>query len=318
MLVYWGVIEGCLLPLPTPRPTVLGVSVLDDEGNRLPIPQDVNGVPIYTPEQYDQLVLQEEVRFQVHEIDSRAAEFRDFQGRSAIETTNQAKLDDLDFQAKARLAEIDQGVFGTPEERTAQREEVNRNFEDAKRFIEEEGREENRTLETILNLATRLTQVREELDTDVRDINGALGNVDDFLGRALEALDLQGAGRAARAQEELTGRLRTVEENQLKLDILSTLARSPELIFFMGQQGTLGIFEGLLGDGDQTLSIMADRLAERPTTNIQEFMRLTGEEQGQERFRFSALTGTSDVDQTLLDQAPGQLGSGTVRRRIGR
>ena len=32
MLVYWCVIEGCLLPLPSPRTTVIGVSVLDDEG----------------------------------------------------------------------------------------------------------------------------------------------------------------------------------------------------------------------------------------------------------------------------------------------
>ena len=32
MLVYWCLIEGCILPLPRPRTTVLGVSVLDDEG----------------------------------------------------------------------------------------------------------------------------------------------------------------------------------------------------------------------------------------------------------------------------------------------
>ena len=32
MLVYWCWIEGCLLPLPTPQATVLGVSILDDEG----------------------------------------------------------------------------------------------------------------------------------------------------------------------------------------------------------------------------------------------------------------------------------------------
>ena len=32
MLVYWCVIEGCILPLPTPRTAVLGYSVLDDEG----------------------------------------------------------------------------------------------------------------------------------------------------------------------------------------------------------------------------------------------------------------------------------------------
>ena len=32
MLVYWCWIEGCLLPLPTPRADCLGVSVLDDEG----------------------------------------------------------------------------------------------------------------------------------------------------------------------------------------------------------------------------------------------------------------------------------------------
>ena len=32
MLVFWCLIEGCLLPLPTPRTAVFGVSVLDDEG----------------------------------------------------------------------------------------------------------------------------------------------------------------------------------------------------------------------------------------------------------------------------------------------
>ena len=32
MLVYWCLIDGYLLPLPTPQATVLGVSVLDDEG----------------------------------------------------------------------------------------------------------------------------------------------------------------------------------------------------------------------------------------------------------------------------------------------
>ncbi len=277
------------------------------------------GQPLSLEEQ-QVLEFREQVEFAIEDINLQAADFRATFTQSIIDTDQKAALANLDFQADARLEQIKRGQTGTPESRQASIDQANAQFKSAREAIEAEGREDTQTLQTILRLGERLTERHAEFNTEIDDVFAQLNWVDGVLGRAFDALDLDEAARASRAQEALTARLRSIEEQQLKLSVLQTFAAAPELIHFMGKQGTLGMFTGLLGEDDTTLDDLFRRLDERPTTNMQEFQRLTGEQQGIEKFRLSATTGTSDPLQTLQQEAPQGFGASQQfsRVRVGR
>ena len=142
------------------------------------------------------------------------------------------------------------------------------------------------------------------------------------LDRALRSDELAEATRAARALEDIQSERIDLEQQQFKLQIFSTIVASPQLLFFLGEQG-IEEFGGLLGEeGDEVIRELIAGIGEQgPGANIQEFSRLSAGEQGTESFRISALTGTApqDVGSLLQSSAPTSATPTSLNRiRLGR
>tara|TARA_Y100000310_G_scaffold327278_1_gene393359 strand:- start:400 stop:939 length:540 start_codon:yes stop_codon:yes gene_type:complete len=177
-----------------------------------------------------------------------------------------------------------------------------------------------------------LTERKFDLDAALQKSKQDFAAAQNALDRSLQALALEESQRAAQALEALDRQRIALEQQEFKLGIFSFLAQSPEMLFFMEQTpGLKESFSGLLDDADENAQLrtalddMIEDINAKPTTNVQEFARLTGTEQGLERFRISAATGTrkEDVNRALLGQAPAVAGlpapgSMMQRMRLGR
>ncbi len=199
---------------------------------------------------------------------------------------------------------------------------INLEYDRRLQAIQEEGLEARFTAELQnrldIGLATRRGEIQNALQNSLFNFQEQQAQLD----RHLQALELEEATRAAQQLEFLRGEELELQQKAFKLNVFTSLAQSPEILFFLGQNpGMLQSFGDLLGDGGQIISDVLTRLNERPTANIQQFRALTGSERGTEAFRITATTGTRDVSGLLAGEAPAPTSlnlDSAARIRLGR
>jgi hypothetical protein len=127
------------------------------------------------------------------------------------------------------------------------------------------------------------------------------------LDRALRNREMNEVQRSSMAIEELKRDELNLDRQQFQIQVLTTLASSPQLLYFLNEMGGLGAFSDVLGQGlGKQLQDYFDRLSESPDFNIQEFSRLSSQQQGIQRWKTAATTGISPeaVDAELRGAGP--------------
>mgnify|MGYP001573564061 CR=1 FL=1 len=172
--------------------------------------------------------------------------------------------------------------------------------------IAERGVEDRYTAELKNRFDVGLVEREGQIQAELENTKMKFQSEQNALDRALRALDLQEANRAAVATEALRGQELSLSQQQFKLSVFQTLAASPEILYFLGKQGgaAMAQFGDLFGDGGALMDEMMTRINSQPAANIQEFATLSAGEQGIERFRLSAQTGIKDTTAALRGSAP--------------
>lgn len=152
-----------------------------------------------------------------------------------------------------------------------------------------------------LALAEREAELRAEAALALENFH----RVQNELNRKLRTGELDEAERAARAIEELRTQELDLDRQQFQIQVFATLAASPEMLFFLQQVGGLALFENALGPNLSNLfQNLQQSLQGGESPNIQQFSRLSGQEQSIEKFRIAATTGVRDPEAELRGAAP--------------
>lgn len=200
---------------------------------------------------------------------------------------------------------------------------INAEYDRRREEVQERGIEDRITAQFKAEFDQKLTERQAEIDLALDNNRFNFNAGQNELDRLLRAGELELAVSAQSQLESFQSATLDLQNRQFQLDIFTQLSQSPEILHFLGQQpGMLKQFGDLMGDGGAALGRIFERLDERPTTNLQEFRRLSEEDQGIESFRLAAKTGTRDVQGLLQREAP-QGGIGVdptqqVRQRFGR
>ena len=290
--------------------------------------KEVDVQPRYATEDDLRLIeYQEQLWDEINDVRQRALDFQAKAVAAAQQRATHAALASLeDAKEKFKFDLERQGMSA------GQLEDLEVEFQNRIGLIEAEGAELRETNRVRHGFDMALTERKFDLDAALQKSKQDFAAAQNALDRSLQALALEESQRAAQALEALDRQRIALEQQEFKLGIFSFLAQSPEMLFFMEQTpGLKESFSGLLDDADENAQLrtalddMIEDINAKPTTNVQEFARLTGTEQGLERFRISAATGTrkEDVNRALLGQAPAVAGlpapgSMMQRMRLGR
>lgn len=126
------------------------------------------------------------------------------------------------------------------------------------------------------------------------------------LNRAIRENELDEAASANRAIERNRDEQQALAEQSFQLETFMVLARSPEMLYFMGNSPSAKqLFGNLLGrDGVQVLTDITKAASETPKLNIQQYAQLSGTDQSLFNFGTTAQTGQTDVASALRGTAP--------------
>jgi hypothetical protein len=117
------------------------------------------------------------------------------------------------------------------------------------------------------------------------------------LNRALEAEQLAEMRRASQVMEAIRQQENILRAREQKLNTFNLISQNPAMLYFAGQSGLLAQLGDVMGDGGAAIQAIMDNVnASAAVTNLQEFARMSGTEQGIEAFRLSAQTGVISRD----------------------
>ena len=156
---------------------------------------------------------------------------------------------------------------------------------------------------------TGLLERQQSLDIAREDMKFQFEREQSSLDRALRSQELGEAERASQAMEQLRRDESNMQMDRLKLDIFQAISSNPQMLYFLGQSGALGLFGDLMGDGGNALNSMMNNINNTQAANAQQFATMSAEQQGAQRFAFTAQTGNTDPDAVLQGAAPRGFGN---------
>ena len=165
--------------------------------------------------------------------------------------------------------------------------------------------EERLTIEMQQQFSYQMLDRQAIIDQSMLQMQQAFQSNQAQLDRAVVQGNLEEARRSAMAQEEMQRAQFELERQQFKMGLFQSLASEPQMLFFLRQSGNLGQFAEVLGEeASENLEQMLDRIAARPSANVQQFARMSSEEQAQEQFAQGANFGYQNVSGALQGAGP--------------
>lgn len=233
---------------------------------------------------------------QTNDVLVRDAEFRSAQGIAQIE--QQSAM--MRAQLEAQLQQTLQSTQHSFEADMARQE-----HEQRLRELDFQLAEERLTRQLEAELAMQTLERQGQIDAQLMDLQQRFQAEQAALDRALASAELAEASRAAQAQEQLQREQHALEMDQFKVATFQMLSSEPMVLYFLGQSGNMDQFRDILGEsGIQALDSMMENINRRPSANIQQFARMTSEEQAAESFAQTARTGVADITGALRGEAP--------------
>lgn len=142
-----------------------------------------------------------------------------------------------------------------------------------------------------------LQEQEYDLKFQIQAIDQAYSAQQAALNRALEAEQLLEARRHSQALEALEAERNQITAQAKQLEFFNMLAGHPEILFFAGASGLLQGLGDVGGDGGTAVQNIMNSLNAMPAVdNLQEFVNLSGLEQGIESMRLGAQTGLTQAD----------------------
>ena len=142
-----------------------------------------------------------------------------------------------------------------------------------------------------------LQEQEYDLKFQLQMIEQAFAQQQGALNRALEAEQLIEVRRHAQTLEALEAERNVISAQVKNLEFFNMIADQPQILFFAGASGMLQGLGDIAGDGGTAVQNIMNSLNAMPAmNNLQEFVNMSGLEQGIESMRLSAQTGLTEAD----------------------
>jgi hypothetical protein len=142
-----------------------------------------------------------------------------------------------------------------------------------------------------------LQEQEYDLKFQLQMIEQAFAQQQADLNRALQAEQLIEVRRHAQTLEALEAERNVISAQVKNLEFFNMIADQPQILFFAGASGMLQGLGDIAGDGGTAVQNIMNSLNAMPAmNNLQEFVNMSGLEQGIESMRLSAQTGLTGQD----------------------
>jgi hypothetical protein len=142
-----------------------------------------------------------------------------------------------------------------------------------------------------------LQEQEYDLKFQLQMIEQAFAQQQADLNRALQAEELIEVRRHSQTLEALEAERNVISAQMKNLEFFNMIADQPQILFFAGASGMLQGLGDIAGDGGTAVQNIMNSLNAMPAmNNLQEFVNMSGLEQGIESMRLSAQTGLTGAD----------------------
>ena len=142
-----------------------------------------------------------------------------------------------------------------------------------------------------------LQEQEYDLKFQLQMIDQAFAQQQADLNRALQAEELIEVRRHSQTLEALEAERNVISAQMKNLEFFNMIADQPQILFFAGASGMLQGLGDIAGDGGTAVQNIMNSLNAMPAmNNLQEFVNMSGLEQGIESMRLSAQTGLTGQD----------------------
>lgn len=243
---------------------------------------------------------------QIANVRKSALEFKFQQASSAGVVSEEAAIAEIDSQVAIQAAELDKAVSLDPALGKLEKQKLDATQKRAIDFLKAQTAANLEIDQFNADVASAVFDKQFSNTLQLEQMAQTFAAEQSALDRALRRDELATAQTSAAALDELARGQLALQESQFKLDVFSTLIQSPQILAFLGEAG-IAQFGDLLGDGGAAIQELIANVSEGgPAANIQQFARLSPQEQATEAFRISALSGTApgDIGTSLQQAAP--------------